>query len=77
MTAGRTFGVLYEIRKRGEIDRRSEFIDFDPPESAGPTRTLESIARCRVETQLLRDPDINDDGRRFWAIVKIDEVKEI
>lgn len=69
----RTFGILLEINHGREVDRVSEFVDFDEPESLGPDRTLMSIAVCRVETALYADAAFKQTGKN-WKVVAVTEV---
>lgn len=69
----RTFGVLIEFKlPGGGIDRGVEFIDFDPPESAGPDQTLIGIARTRIEAKLLAEMAAAKAGKN-WKIISISE----
>lgn len=74
---GRLFAVLIEHRLPGnEIDRSSEWIEFEMPEALGPESTLKSIARCRVETQLLLEMATTK-ANKNWAIISVAEVEPV
>lgn len=47
---------IVEVETKQTVELRR--VDFQFPESDGPEQTLKSIARCRVETDLLRTPEL-------------------